>query len=122
MTQQQGPPVRVAHGRLGRGVFATRAAAVGATLEVCPTLEVPTSEITGVLLDYVFESGDREDTSILLLGYGMLYNHSAEPNAEYVVHGEQEVAFVAIRPVQEGDEVTISYGEDWWDTRDRVPD
>ena len=59
---------------------------------------------------------------MLLLGYGMLYNHSAEANAEYVQEGDAAVAFVALRQIDPGEEITIDYGADWWATRDRKPD
>ena len=114
--------VDVGEGRLGRGVFATRAVAAGETLELCPTLEVADGDVAGRLGDYVFRSGTNEENVILMLGFGMLYNHSFEPNAEYVEDEEGWIAFVATRPVEAGDEVTIDYGGEWWDTRGLEPD
>ena len=114
-------PVEVGHGRLGRGVFAVRAIEAGQTIEVCPTLEVPAADVSGRLLDYVFESGTDAEASVLMLGYGMLYNHSASPTAEYVEHGDGEVAFLALRDIEPGEEVTIDYGEEWWSTRELTP-
>jgi SET domain-containing protein len=114
--------IEVAEGRLGRGVFATRAFAAQETIEVCPTLEVADSDVSGRLGDYVFNSADDEEVVILLLGYGMLYNHSSEANAEYVEHGPQQIAFVALHAIEAGDEITIDYGAEWWDTRDAEPD
>jgi SET domain-containing protein len=121
-TSDQTSGVRVGEGRHGRGVFAARPIATGETIEVCPTLEVAAADVGGLLHDYVFESNDDAEGSVLLLGYGMLYNHSAKPNAEYVQDGDAAVAFVALRPIKPGDEITIDYGADWWATRDRKPD
>lgn len=116
------PAVKVGEGRLGRGVFAVRAAEAGETLELCPTLEVADGDVAGLLGNYVFRSGTNEDNVILMLGYGMLYNHSSKPNAEYVEDEEGWIAFVATRPVEAGDELTIDYGAEWWDTRGLTPD
>lgn len=114
--------VEVGWGRLGRGVFAARDIEEGETVELCPTLEVADADVSGRLGDYVFRSGSNEENVILMLGYGMLYNHSSEPNAEYVEDEEGWIAFVATRPVEAGDEVTIDYGAEWWDTRGLTPD
>lgn len=116
------PAVEVGEGRLGRGVFASRPIEEGETVELCPTLEVPDADVGGRLGDYVFRSGADENNVILMLGYGMLYNHSAEPNAEYVEDEDGWIAFVATRPVEAGDELTIDYGAEWWDTRGLTPD
>jgi len=35
---------------------------------------------------------------------------------------ERFVTFVALRPVEPGEELTIDYGEEWWATRNREPD
>ena len=77
-----GAAVRVGKSRHGRGVFATRDIAEGETVEICPTLEVEDTAVSGTLSDYVFSSADDEHIVILLLGYGMLYNHSADANCD----------------------------------------
>ena len=82
--------------RHGRGVFATRRYETGDEVETCPTLQVPEEEITGLLSDYVFKSVD-DDHVLVLLGYGSLYNHSSEPNLEYVQDDPQSVTFLAPR-------------------------
>ena len=114
--------LEIKDGRYGRGVFTTRRFAKGEAVESCPTLELPGDEVVGQLGDYVFGSNESEDEVILLLGFGMLYNHSAEPNVEYVQDAPRVITFVALRPVEPGDELTIDYGEEWWATRNREPD
>ena len=111
----------VKQGRHGRGVFATRRFAEGDVVETCPTVQAADSEITGVLRDYVFTSVNDHDI-VLALGYGMLYNHSPEPNLEYVQDDPSTITFLALRTVRPGDELTIDYGEEWWETRGLTPD
>jgi SET domain-containing protein len=113
--------VRVGEGPHGRGVFAARAIAKGETLELCPTLEVNENDASGLLCDYVFGSAQYEDGVVLPLGYGMLYNHSSEPNTEYVEEEAGVIAFLATRDIAEGEECVIDYGPEWWDTRGLEP-
>jgi len=114
--------LEIREGRYGRGVFATRHFDKGDAVEDCPTLELPGDQVVGQLGDYVFGSNEDEDEVLLLLGFGMLYNHSSEPNVEYIQEEPRMITFVAIRPVEPGDELTIDYGEEWWATRNREPD
>ncbi len=114
--------VRVGKSPHGRGVFASRPIAEGETVEVCPTLELPAADVTGRLLDYVFDSPDDEDAVVMPLGYGMLYNHAEDNNIEYVQADDGAIAYVALEDIAEGDELTISYGNQWWDTRELEPD
>jgi SET domain-containing protein len=115
-----GRGLAVQESRHGRGVFALRRFAKGDPVEVCPILEVPEDDVTGQLADYVFSSL-TEGNVLLLLGFGMLYNHSHRANLEYV-QDEDTMTFLATRTVKRGDELTIDYGEDWWEERGQAPD
>ena len=111
----------VKEGRHGRGVFAERHYEPGDVVEVCPTVQVADAEITGSLRDYVFSSVKEHDV-VLVLGYGMLYNHSADPNVEYDQEEPSTITFMALREIRPGDELTIDYGKEWWETRGLEPE
>jgi hypothetical protein len=113
---RRGLAVRV--GPRGRGVFATRTFAEGETVETCPTVEI--SQGGGDLADYLFES-TKEGMFLVVLGFGMLYNHSADPNVDYYQDDGDTLDFIALRRVERGEELTISYGEEWWSARDEEP-
>ena len=51
----------------------------------------------------------------------MLYNHSADPNVEYVQDEPSMIRFQALRTVMPGEELTIDYGDRWWETRGLKP-
>ncbi len=96
----------------GRGVFARRAIAKGETIESVPLLLMTDDEYAeGVanspLKDYCFRWGTNQVA--LALGYGSIYNHSYKPNARYDDIGRETKAFVAIRDIAQGDEITINY-------------
>lgn len=116
------PAIRVGRSPHGRGVFAVRDLARGETVEVCPTLEVPEADVTGLLLDYVFDHPVESGLVVMPLGYGMLYNHASPANLEYVEEDDGAIAYVTTRPVISGEELTIDYGNQWWDTRELEPD
>lgn len=79
------------------------------------------NDASGLLSDYVFGSASDENGVVLPLGYGMLYNHSAEPNAEYVEEEPGTITFLATRDIAAGEECVIDYGREWWDTRGLEP-
>ena len=112
--------IEVREGRHGRGVFATRRFRKGEVVERCPTIELPDADVGGLLGDYVYNSVADGDV-LLVLGYGMLYNHSGEPNVEYVQDEPTTIEFLALRAIAAGEELTIDYGREWWDTRDLEP-
>jgi SET domain-containing protein len=98
---------------MGRGVFAGRAFGTGELIEMCPVLVLPPETVEkglGELRAYVFLWGDAGDRFALALGYGSLYNHSPNPNAEFDPrHGRGEIAFWALRRIAAGEQILIDY-------------
>jgi len=113
---QHAPGIGFRRGRRGRGVFALRDFSEGEIVEVCPTVVLDDEDAEGVVRHYVFSS--RQPGKLLLvLGYGMLYNHSAEPNLFHRSAGRLLIEFVALRDIAEGEELTHDYGPEYWDDR-----
>jgi uncharacterized protein len=96
----------------GRGVFARRAIRKGEVIERVPVLVLSSAEYAKglsntALKDYCFGWG--VDRVALALGYGSLYNHSYKPNARYEDVGPQTKAFIALRAIRQGEEITVNY-------------
>lgn len=54
----------------------------------------------------------------LVFGYGSIYNHSEEPNADYTFNLTRRVAtFKATRLIRKDEEIFISYGDKWFKDR-----
>ncbi len=98
----------------GRGVFARRAIKRGSEIERVPVLLVPTEHLVGGLHSPVlarFFYLWNKKTVAISLGYGSLYNHSYEPNADYQ-HGTMSIIYSAITDIAKDDEITINYNGD----------
>lgn len=97
----------------GYGVFAGKNFSLNEVIEECYTLVTHAREVE--LNDYYFKANDK---SGLPLGFGGIYNHSDEPNATYSFDAELKLlVFSAIRFIPKGEEILISYGESWFDSR-----
>ncbi|WP_409293303.1 SET domain-containing protein [Peribacillus sp. SCS-37] len=102
----------VSDGEFNRGVFATEDISKGTLFHEAPVLSYPNEEHKyiekTVLDDYAFEYGKNH--SAILLGYGMLFNHSYEPNATYDINFEKHIfEFYAYRDIKAGEEIFINY-------------
>lgn len=124
MSVQQGPIFVAPSDTHGQGVFAARDIEEGEVIEVCPILLFPKSQLAHVrqtvLDDYYFDWGEEGEWYAFCLGYGSLYNHSYEPNAEYGMDFEaRTIDFYCIRPITAGEEIFINYNGDA-DNRSKV--
>lgn len=102
----------VSDGEFNRGVFATCDIKKGELLHQAPALPYPNEQHVHVektlLADYAFEYGINH--TALLLGYGMLFNHSYEPNAVYEINFDnQTFDFFAYKDIKAGEEIFINY-------------
>ncbi|MCA0969189.1 SET domain-containing protein [Halobacillus litoralis] len=100
---------------MARGVFATKDFKKGELLHQAPVIPYPNEEHEHIektmLSDYAFEYG--ENHSAFVLGYGMMFNHSYEPNAEYRINFEQHTFdFYAYRDIKKDEQIFINYNGD----------
>ncbi|PAE19906.1 SET domain-containing protein-lysine N-methyltransferase [Bacillus sp. 7504-2] len=105
----------LSNGEFNRGVFATRDIKKGTLVHEAPVISYPNDQHEHIektiLADYAFEYGKNH--SAILLGYGMLFNHSYEPNAIYEINFENHTfEFFAFKDIKAGDEILINYNGD----------
>lgn len=98
----------------GKGVFAARDIEPDEIIEICPVLLISKTELPylrqTILDDYYFDWGDSGELFAVCLGYGSLYNHSYQPNAEYGMDfAAQTIDFYALKPIAAGEEIFVNY-------------
>jgi SET domain-containing protein len=100
----------------GMGVFAKQDIKAGETLEVSyfTTLTQNFSQIDNKLKEYVFSWPKNVwgGKSVVVWGYGSLYNHSRQNNADWDTDEENNVfKFFTIKDIKSGEEIFTNYGE-----------
>jgi len=95
-----------------RGIMASRDIKKGELIEKCPLIFIPISEEkyikNTVIWKYYFEWTKKYH--ILVLGYGSLYNHSFEPNAQYSHDYKKNfLLFRAIKNIPVHEEIFVNY-------------
>ncbi|MEZ5042407.1 MAG: SET domain-containing protein [Saprospiraceae bacterium] len=101
----------------GRGVFTNGFIEEGSIIEICPVLVLPGKEKKlldkSLLYNYYFMWGEDDEECALLLGYGSIYNHSYQPNAEYRPDFEEKMMrFYALVDIEAGAEIKVNYNGD----------
>jgi SET domain-containing protein len=104
---------------MGRSVFASRAFRKAELIEVCPVILLPgitDEDQLGGMRKYVFQWHVAGDVLAIALGYGSLYNHHPNPNAEFTLrYTKKEIVFRAIREITPGEQIFVDYR---WDETD----
>ena len=101
----------------GRGIFARKCFKKGEVIEVAPTIKYnKVDEFTekSVLTHYDIH---YKDAHALPLGYGALYNHADEHNADWHWDEKGDLVIQANKDIQKGKEVFVNYGEQYWSKR-----
>ncbi|MFW0861982.1 MAG: SET domain-containing protein-lysine N-methyltransferase [Candidatus Komeilibacteria bacterium] len=104
----------------GRGVFAAVDIKKDELIETAPYIVIGDNDASGELLHYEF--GHEEGKNLFCLGYGSMYNHSKKANIEYRYSSNKLkdcLDFVALRDIKKDEELFISYGDEWWNTRSK---
>lgn len=112
------PSLYIAHSSLGgRGVFTAADIPEGSVIEVCPVIAMPVRDRAFLdetdLYDYYFIWGENDNQCAIVLGYGSLYNHAYEPNAQYAADYDGDTLnFYALQDIAAGEEITVNYNGD----------
>jgi hypothetical protein len=101
------------------GVYAIDDIQDNETFEECNVIEVPVDEVKGsVLMDYMFKISS--DLYVLALGCGSMYNHKNQPNARWEYDADKQLLKLsAIRRIQMGEQIFISFGRDYFKSRNQ---
>lgn len=98
----------------GYGVFAGKNIRKGEKIEEC--YFILTSGGDRTLEDFYFQAKKRKYA--LLTGYGIIYNHSDDINADYSINVAKRIATIkAVKAIKKGEEILISYGDKWFSSR-----
>lgn len=98
----------------GYGVFAGKHFKKGEIIEECYAIITKGGDET--LEDYYFAVKKKY---ALLTGFGSIYNHTHEPNADYIINAKRQLAIIkAAQSIRKGEEIFVSYGDKWFTSRD----
>jgi len=114
-----------------RGVFATEDIESEELIERCPMVPLDfrtkyhkDTQLYNYLYTHKCPCDDcKKHGSIFLmvLGYGMLYNHQDTPNTVWNFNYKEKVAdVVATMPIKKGEEIFVSYGAQYFNNKNKV--
>ena len=104
----------------GLGVFATEKIFKGDLIETCHLISLNITKESNVLDDYRFNYPKiLPQESVIPLGFGCIYNHSDNPNADWFDHPQWKAFnFVALKDIEPGEEICTYYGgKEYWNLR-----
>jgi len=98
----------------GRGVFTAKELSKGDVIEFCPLVFIPKEEQNcihkSVLHDYYFLSPSPDSKMCIVLGYGSIYNHAYQANADIVFDlPNRQLEIHCTDAILAGEEIFIDY-------------
>lgn len=114
MLSSQIPQLYIHKTDKGRGVYTALDIGKGSIIEVCPVLILEDKDRVAihetVLHDYYFMWNMESGSCAIALGYGSLYNHSDEPNAEFLIDpAREELKIRSLQRIDAGEEISVRY-------------
>ena len=120
MSQPSSRPFRVGRAKTGLGLFATEAIRKGQTIVEYRGRRITAEKALAIELKggnrYLFEINSQwtiDGSSRRNLG--RYINHACKPNAQAIMRRTGKLEFAASRWIEPGEEITIDYGEEYFD-------
>jgi SET domain-containing protein len=102
----------------GRGMFALQPIKKDELIEVCPLIIIERDKDLAedsLLKKYDIAFGEKNHA--IMLGYGSIYNHSDNNNAQWIFV-EKQLHVIATKDIRPNEEICVSYGSNYWIYRD----
>ena len=97
----------------GRGVFTLKDFRTGDIIEIAPTLRLTPTErkhCAKTIINYYMYPWRSTRSATIVLGFGSIYNHSFQPNADWKQDfRSRSMVYRALRPIKKGEEITVNY-------------
>ena len=98
----------------GRGVFTAEELSEEDLIEICPIIKIPEGQLSHIdktiLFDYYFLWEEEGYKGCILLGYGSIYNHDRNPNADMIFdYTDSTIKIMANQKITSGSEISIDY-------------
>lgn len=104
----------------GYGVYAGKKIKKGEIIEECYIIISKGGDKT--LEDFYFDVKSKKGKYALFTGFGSIYNHSDDPNADYIINAKNRVATIkAVKTIPKGKEIFVTYGDEWFSSRGIKP-
>jgi len=101
----------------GRGMFANRSIKKGEIIEKCPLIIFNRNRVDALSIIRDYDISTPDGKHAIMLGYGSIYNHSDDNNSSWDFNEIPEIVVKAIRDIEKGEEVCVSYGKIYWNFR-----
>jgi SET domain-containing protein len=98
----------------GRGIFATKDYQKDEIIEVCPLI-YQEDNFQGLMRDYLFTY--KGNDKAVAFGYCSMYNHDDNNNASWSIINSEQMKIKANREIKAGEEICVSYGSGYWNSR-----
>ena len=106
----------------GRGIFATRDIKCTEVIEYVPVVPFNRDDVRPdtILLDYDIGHPDGKQAT-MMFGYGALYNHRNNHNANWKFIDDKTMVITANRNINKDEEIFVNYGANYWKSRGIEP-
>lgn len=97
----------------GTGVFALKDFTRGEVIEICPVIILSKKDTLladrTILEEYTYPFISQRQRAVVL-GYGALYNHSYNSNADWIQDKEnKQMKYIAVKDIKAGEEILVNY-------------
>ncbi len=103
----------------GEGVYSKIFIPKDTIIEKANVIPIPSTNVDNTpIIDYVFNNPYKNGEFLIAFGFGSMYNHSDNPHLTYAYcKDENKLIFTAIKDIEPNEEIYISYGTNWWKSR-----